>query len=332
MAARLATDDEVKAWHDDGWVVVEGLIGTDEIDAAAPDLHELFPTAAQYHADPAGELERRLGRPPPSRDPFVWPPDGPGFRPEQHRWQGLFPFPGSGALNVLSVHPSIVDFMERALETTDIRMYQVQVSAKYAGLTNYEQPMHTDRNHSWLPPRPGPPWWHVEAFLYLSDVHDGNAPTHLVRVGDSVGRSPTQPLIMPGGDPEIYAAERAATGVRGSLLAYRSDVFHRGVDLVEPGSARFLLNASYKVAGAEWVGYHSIQSRAASAHWDAFVTRATPRQLALFGFPPPGHPIWDAAMIEATSRRYPELDLGPWRDGLSKRSDEGRAVSPTAGA
>ena len=93
-----------------------------------------------------------------------------------------FAFPGTGALSRLCVHPAIVDFAERALQTTDLRVYQAQVAAKYTGLTNYEQPMHTDRNHSWLPPRPEPPWWHVEGFLYLSDVDDGTAPTHLVSV------------------------------------------------------------------------------------------------------------------------------------------------------
>ena len=29
---------------------------------------------------------------------------------------------------------------------------------KYTGETNYEQPMHTDRNHSWLPAPSGPPF------------------------------------------------------------------------------------------------------------------------------------------------------------------------------
>ncbi len=40
--------------------------------------------------------------------------------------------------------------------------------------------MHTDRNHSFLPPLTETPWLHVESFLYLSDVHAGTAPTHLV--------------------------------------------------------------------------------------------------------------------------------------------------------
>ena len=204
--------------------------------------------------------------------------------------------------------------MQRALQTTDLRLYQAQSNAKYTGQTNFEQPMHTDRNHSFLPPVDQSPWLFVESFLYLSDVHSGTAPTHLVPLPDSQGRSPTEPLIMPEGDPELYAAERAATGVRGSLLAYRPDVFHRGVDLTDPGGARFLLNVSFKRAGQDWIGFDSLQSRANSFEWDAFAEASTWQELALFGFPPPGHPIWDAAMLDATAKRYPKLDLTPWRD------------------
>jgi hypothetical protein len=317
MSGRLATDTEVTAWREQGWVLLEGLVGTDDVDRAKDDLHRVFPTADEYHADPDGVTDRWLGKPAVPPEPYTWPPTGPGFRPEQHRWHGLFPFSGSGALNRLFVHPSVVDFAERALGTTDIRLYQAQVSAKYAGLTNYEQPMHTDRNHSWLPPRAEPPWWFLEAFLYLTDVDAGTAPTHLVRVGDAAGRDPTAPLILPSWDREIYAAEEAAPGIRGSLLAYRTDVFHRAVDLTAPGGARYLLNECFKIAGQDWIGYHSIQSRANAPEWTDFVEASTPRELELFGFPPPGHAIWDDATLDATARRYPKLDLTPWRRALT---------------
>jgi hypothetical protein len=313
---RLARDEEIDTWNEHGWVLLDGLIGKDEIDAATGDLRKMFPTPAQYHADPEGETEKWIGRPPAQRGGFTWPETGPGFRPEQHRWASLFPWPGTGALNRLSVHPSIVDFMERALRSNDLRLYQAQVSAKFTGITNYEQPMHTDRNHSWLPALTDAPIGHVETFLYLSDVSEGYAPTHLVSIRDSVGRASTVPLLMPDNDPEVYAAERPAIGPRGSLLAYRSDVFHRGVNLTAPEGFRFLMNVSYRLTSHDWIGYHSIQSRASSPHWVSFVERSAPRELELFGFPPPGHPIWNAELIEATATAYPKLDLTPWRSAL----------------
>ncbi len=315
--ARAARDDELTTWREHGWVLLDGLVDTDVIDDATADLDLVFPSAEEYHRDPAGARDRWLGRPAEPPESYAWPPAGPGFRADQHRWRREFPFPGSGALNRLCTHPSIVDFCERALGTDDLRIYQAQLSAKYAGETNYEQPMHADRNHSWLPARADGPWWHVEGFLYLSDVDSGNAPTHLVSVQDSAGRASHAPLIMPDKDPDLYAAEHAAVGARGSFLAYRPDVFHRGVDLTRAGSARFLLNVSFKVAGQDWVGFHAMQSRSTSPDWVSFAEGSTPRGLELLGFPPPGHPIWDAALLEATADRYPKLDLAPWRAGLN---------------
>jgi hypothetical protein len=317
MAGRWATDDEVARWRNNGWALLDSLVGTEDIDAAVADLALVFPSPDEYFADPAGTTRRWLGTPARKPELFVWPPTGPGFRPEQHTWRSEFPFPGSGALNRLCVHPSIVDFCQRALGTNDIRIYQSQLSAKYAGETNYEQPMHTDRNHSWLPSLPGKTWWHVEAFLYLSDVHTGNAPTHIVDVRDAAGRDTTVPLIMPDRDPSIYAAEHAAAGPRGSYLTYRSDVFHRGVDLTDRFAVRYLLNVSFKAVGCDWVGYYTAQSRATSPDWVAFVEASTPSELALFGFPRPGHAIWDAELLDATAARYPRLDLSPWRSALS---------------
>jgi hypothetical protein len=314
----LASEDEVTTWQEQGWVVVHGLISADEIEAAAADLPSMFPTAEDYHADPAGTVEKWQGRPGKSAEGYVWPDEGPGFRPEQHRWRREFPFAGSGLLNRMCTHQSIVDFAARALGTEDIRLYQAGISAKYTGETNYEQPMHTDRNHSWLPPVARAPWWHLETFLYLSDVDAESAPTHLVSLQDSVGRKPTMPLYLPDWDAELYAAEKPAVGVRGSLLAYRPDVFHRAVDLQAPGGSRFLLNVSYKVAGQDWVGYDQMQSRAVDPQWDAFVAASSLRELALFGFPQPGHPIWDEELVDALTERYPGLDVSPWRDALPK--------------
>lgn len=320
MGGRLARDDEIATWRDDGWVVLEGLVDAGEIDGAAADLAEIFPTPEAYHADPEGETQRWLGVPPAAHAGFVWPPTGPGFRPEQHRWSHPFPFPGSGRLSRLAVHHAIVDFVERGLDSTDLRLYQAHVAAKYTGITNYEQPMHTDRNHSWLPASGDARWRHVETFLYLSDVDIDHAPTHLVPLPDSVGRKPTAPLYMPDWDPELYAAERPAVGTKGSLLAYRPDVFHRAVDLTTPGAARFLLNVSFKRAGHDWVGYHAWQSRANDPESTTFIEGSTPRELELVGFPPPGHEIWDDAMLTATAERYRNLDLAPWRAAASSTS------------
>jgi len=315
MDGRLAGDDDVRAWQADGWVVLHDLIDTDVIDAATADLWTVFPKPEKFHDDPARYI-------PPGKDTATlrrghpeMPEHGPWFRPEQHRWGQEFPFMGSGALNRLYVHPAIVDFAERALDTRDIRVYQSHVSARYTGDADYEQPMHTDRNHSFLPAVPGPPWWHVEMFVYLTDVDDDCAPTHATKLRDSFARS-TNDVFFPEQDPELYAAEQGAVAKRGSVLAYRNEVFHRGVNITRPRGSRFLLSVAFKDADIDWVGYHSVQSKSTHPGWTRFVEQSTPRDLELFGFPPPGHDVWTQDLIAATQIRYPALDLEPWRRAL----------------
>ena len=122
---------------------------------------------------------------------------------------------------------------------------------------------------------------------------------------------------MPTQDPDLYAAERPAAGRRGSLLAYRNDVFHRGVDITAPTGARYILAVAFKLASCDWIGYAAPQSRSTSPDWVAFAESCTPRELELFGFPPPGHEVWTAELVDATAEKYPKLDLDPWRRSLT---------------
>jgi hypothetical protein len=314
MPPRLATDEEVETWRTEGWVVLGGLVGTDEIDAAEEDLRAALPSVKEFHGDPDG-LKARLGAHVSEEDRF-WPEEGPGFRADQQLVSTPFPFAGSGVLNRLSVHPSVVDFAERALGDRDLRLYQIHLTAKYEGITNYEQPMHTDGNHSLLPAIDHAPWWNLELFLYLSDVTDADNPTRVVSVRDTKDVSADTPILMPDRAPALYEAEHSATGVRGSLLAYRSDVFHRGAAFATPGASRTVMALAFRRADQEWIGYDQVQSRSTDPEWTRFAERSSPRELELFGFPAPGHPIWTDPLLEATAIRYPLMDLGPWRVAL----------------
>ena len=82
-------------------------------------------------------------------------------------------------------------------------------------------------------------------------------------------------------------------------------------------TARFNVGLAFKRAGQDWIGYDTQQSRSTGEPWTHFVEGSTPRELALFGFPEPGHPIWSESVLAETARRYPKLDLTPWRDKLS---------------
>jgi hypothetical protein len=68
-----------------------------------------------------------------------------------------------------------------------------------------------------------------------------------------------------------------------------------------------------RAAPNEWMTRHSWGDRSFEPDWSPFVTRATARQLLLFGFPPPGHPFWTEATLTGMAERYPGLDLSAWR-------------------
>ncbi len=44
MGSRLAGEEEVETWRREGWVLLEGLVATEEIDGAADDLGLVFPS------------------------------------------------------------------------------------------------------------------------------------------------------------------------------------------------------------------------------------------------------------------------------------------------
>lgn len=315
-----ASEDQLNeaagTWRDRGWVLVPGLVPTEEIDAALEDVRTMFPDAHDFHSDTPDRRRDEFYR---RRNPdFVLkdtPAHGPAFRVDQFLGLRPFPFPGSGRLNRLVVHPQLLRFVRRALGTAAIRLYQAELWAKYAGVTDYEQPFHTDNNHSLLPARPEPGWWHLEGFLYLSDVDTTSAPTRLVATSIT-HHERRRGSLLPDDAPELYANEISAPGPRGSLLAYRPDVWHRATNLDEPGGSRFVLTTSFKPTGLDWVGYTPIAREGTNVFMQRLIAGSTPDELSVLGIPEPGHPVWTEGLVTGFKRMYPGLDVRPWRDAL----------------
>ena len=279
-------------WRTEGWVVVDGLVPEADIDAVAGDLERLFAGDTFDDYNQASGLSNG-------------DPEGRQFRGKQFDGLRGFPFDGCPALNDLFVHPRLAAFARLALGDDDVRLYQAATWGKWAGDVNYEQPLHLDTNHSLLPPRMEPGFWHLESFLYLSDVDEDCGPPRVLPRGvDAVG-------------DDRYEHEVAATGRRGSLLAYRSDVWHRGSNLTRPGGSRFVLAAAFRPASADWFGYDAFPRLGNSETFRDFVAGKSPEELALFGIPRPGHRFWNAATVDAMAAKYPGLDLTPWREALA---------------
>lgn len=298
-------DAAAATWAAEGWVLVPELIPAGDVGDALGELPSVVadssatsPSRRRFEADDRPDA------------------GGPAFRRDQFSGTSLFPLAGAPRLNRLFVHPRLVAFAEQVLQTTDIRIYQSRTWSKYAGRVDYEQPHHRDLNHSLVPTRSEPGWWHLECFVYLDEVElDTGAPLLVPRSAVTEEPQPPRPQ-PPGAADELYRAEVAAPGPAGSVLAYRSDVWHRGTDITRPGAERHVLVVAFKPAGLEWIGYDTHPPLAINADFIEFVAASTPRELALFGIPPPGHPYWTPAMVDAMAVQYPGLDVGPWRAAL----------------
>ena len=309
----MSLESDARQWQDEGWVVVPDVVPTEEIDAAVEELWTLYPRPEEFE-DPDNARRKKFlaGKPRKWPAPNVADSDA-AFREEQFDGHIKFPFATGGKLNRLLLHPRLVEFAQLALGDDDIRLYQAGLWAKYAGATNYEQPLHIDRNHSVVPARMDPGWWHMEGFLYLSDVDEHSGPTELLSPIDSPKPDPNAPLMRHEA-PEIHSKLSKATGRRGSFLAYRPDVWHRGASLTGPSASRFIMIACFKLAGQEWVGFDALSDFVDNWHFLQMAASCTPKELALFGVPKPGHAYWTPAMIDALAARYPGLDVEPWRN------------------
>jgi hypothetical protein len=199
-------------------------------------------------------------------------------------------------------------------------MYQAMVSAKYGGgADSDEQLLHADfGNHTLVVPRHEPGYQQLEMFVYLSDVTPEKGATRMVPLPMTKNIPVERTYLSPDEYPDLYAAEVPASGPAGSILAYRPDVYHRGVRMTVPGTARFMLHVSYKPAGAAWLNSFGLPNAGEDMAWYRFVGRATPRQLTALGFPAPGDPYWTATTLAGTAARYPMLDMSPWREAFTR--------------
>jgi hypothetical protein len=153
----------------------------------------------------------------------------------------------------------------------------------------------------------------METFVYLNDVGPDNGATHFVSRRRTHSIPVEQHTLSFEEFAELYDDPADASAPAGSIVVYRPDVYHRSSDFTDPVQARFMLHVAFRPAAAEWAGYQAWPFRGFSPEWHNFVQGATPRQLKVLGFPAPGHAFWTDETLAGVARRYPGLDMTPWR-------------------
>jgi hypothetical protein len=309
-AAAVDLHSAAQQWQTHGFVILPGFIPAAELQPALAELPAMYPTAEGFHD---GTDQRR--------DRFT-----------ADEWAGIDSFPfRSAQLCLLAVSDRVIDLAENLLGDTDLRIYSAEAWAKYTGAADYDQPLHRDYlNHTLMVPSADPRFRQLELFVYLADVPEELGPPSMLS-RTRTRAFPAKPNWYPreggtdaeGGwvetaaSPDLYAAEVRAAGPAGTIVAWAPETFHRGTALTLPRGARYTIHLGYRPARAEWGQRMPWVSRSHVVEWYRFADRATPRQLALFGFPPPGHPYWTEATLAGTAQRYPGLNMTPWRQALS---------------
>ena len=228
-------------------------------------------------------------------------------------------------LNRLAFHPDLLDLAERFLGSADLRLYESELWAKYAGAVDYDQNHHRDFvNHTLVVPERSDPATQITSMILLSDVGEEDGPTKVVPlpVGESV---PYWPSSLDEGIDDFVATylpagafadeEVSVTGAAGTLFAYRTDILHRGSRMTAERSARFTLLRELRRVGAALDRPGQLGRARGQSRWRELIERATPRERSVFGFPAPGDPYWDEQTLADTQARYPRADMTPYRDG-----------------
>jgi hypothetical protein len=286
------SDSALDDVREHGWTLVEDFLTRDELLAAQEALWLHFPTPDEYFADPSAQA-----------------------RYSANQFAGVEEFPyRSWDLNRLAFHPDLVDAAERFLGTDQLHLYKVELWAKYAGATDYTQPLHRDYgSHSLVVPRRDGTYQQLTTFIFLSDVTEEDAPTYLVPFEQGAD-VPYTPLYLEFG--ALADVEIPAIGPAGSLFAYRTDILHRGSNFTRTGRSRFSLLADYQARGTTWRGKMS-WPKAAPQRWAKLIPQCTVRERDLFGFPRPGDAYWNEQTLTDVAARYPGIDMTPYRDGTS---------------
>jgi hypothetical protein len=303
-------DAAKEAWRTDGFAVLPAYLGDDLLAPALGELEQVFPSASGFHDGTDERRTRFIG------DEFDGIDD--------------FPFP-SVELSLLAVSPPLVELAQELLGEEDVRLYSAEAWAKFTGAAEYDQLLHRDYlGHTVVVPTDAAEFRQVEMFVYLVDVSEELGPPHLVS-RKHTGEVPARPNWYPRGDivydddfvsqsgrPDWYAAEASGAGPAGTVIAFAPDTFHRGTGLSAPRGARYSMQLCFRPASLDWGQRAAWAKRSHSRGWYLFVERATHEQLALFGFPRPGHPYWTPETVRGVGERYPGLDMTPWKACLDE--------------
>lgn len=300
------TQAHIDQWRQEGFVIIPDFFSAQEIAPIVTDYERI------YGKKGAGDFA--------GRELNLKEEDGQGaFRNNQFKNIDILPYDGSIEMNLISLHPALIEFAKQVLCSDDVHLYQSHTWAKYTGEADYDQAHHCDfRNHTLTVPADSPSQRTADIVIYLTDVTDAHGALHYVTKpdADSVLREGAIWGPEPEQQAQLRLKERSAAGTAGTLVAHSIDTFHRGTNLTLPGGYRYTMTVGYKAAGNDMIGYSTWQD-SAEKPWDKIFNNATPQQLQCLGIPKPGDTFWSQRTLKLTQARWPNWDMQQYFDAAN---------------
>lgn len=298
VSALKFNEQHIADWREQGFTIIEDFFAPEEIQ----------PVRAEY--------ERIYGLPGKERQEVLNLKSGDEvgeFRSEQFKNIDDFPYVGSPELNLLSLHPALIELAKALLDVPQVHMYQSHTWAKYTGEADYDQTFHCDfGNHTLLIPSEDLSLRTVDFIIYLTDVTDAHGALHYVTKPDA--DSALRPGAISAPDEvqhKLLQHQRSAAGPSGTLVAHGIDTFHRGTNLTLPNGHRFTMTVGYKASGNDMIGYQ-VWQQAENRPWSTIFSHASAPQLACLGVPMPGDDYWNERTLKLSQSRWPDWDMSEY--------------------
>jgi hypothetical protein len=214
--------------------------------------------------------------------------------------QRIFPWNHRG-LNRIATHPELVSAAERIIGTREVKLACSDINGRYAGERVGEQ-FHIDHGNNTLGPLMPEDHSNITLALVLTDVAPGMSPTLMVPKGEP--DSAAVPMTLPAGSAIIYSTNhtRHSASAFTAASGYRATLW------------TIWCHKDHAWEGRGWTYKSAPWKDEAFAR---YIADATPRQMELIGFPPPGAALWTPAYIAGMAARYPGFDTRPYFAALA---------------
>ena len=307
MSARYQ-QQQIESWHEDGAVVVPSFFTPDEIAPIYDDYARLYGFEGAGNGNP---LAIDTGQP------------AGAFHPKQFKNLDTLPYDGSVEMNLISLHPALIQLASELLGNQPVQLYQSHTWAKFTGEADYDQPFHCDYgNHTLTVPGEDVAQRTVNFVIYLSDVTDALGAMHYVKKSDSDAILGSRAIAAPTEyQVALKARQHSAAAPAGSIIAYGIDTFHRGTNMTEPNGLRYTMTVSFKRADNANIGFH-VWQHALERPWHLLMNHATPNQLECLGIPAPGNAFWTDLTLRQCQQRWPEWNMSEYVLALAGASPD----------